>query len=550
MNYKDKFFVNNVVYQIYPRSFCDSNGDGIGDIPGIISKLDYLADLGVGILWLSPVYKSPKMDFGYDISDYYQIDPDYGTLDDMDNLIAEAKKRNIRIVMDLVVNHTSDEHPWFEKSKDVNSPFHNFYYWKKGKNNNSEPPNNWQSNFGGSAWEFVPEVGEWYLHIFDKKQVDLNWHNPDVLMEVERILRFWLDRGIYGFRCDVINQIWKESFEDGEKGKRLVVGQEHYINKDGNHKILEKLHKDVFSHYDCMTVGETFDVNYENAKRFTNGNELDMCFQFDLMNLDKRKLPCFLKKVNLKKFKSITFGWQKELDWNANYFENHDQRRSIERFGDDKKYWKESGKMLAMILSSLRGTPFIYNGEEIGMNNLPNLKIDDCLDPVDFWAYDLMGKFHFPKRVKNKLVSNFARDHARTPMQWDDSKFAGFTSGDKTWMKVNPDYLKVNVKGEKEDPKSILNFYKKAIALRKENKALTYGSFAPIETNKRIMAYYREYEGEKLLVIVNLSKHKTKMPKDLYSTKGRVLLATNPGTEFGYKKHLRAYEGLIVRIEG
>lgn len=543
----NRFFRSNVVYQIYPRSFCDSNGDGIGDIPGIISKLDYLEDLGVGIIWLSPVYKSPNADFGYDISDYYQINPEFGTLDDMDRLIIEARKRGIRIVMDLVVNHTSDEHPWFQKSKNVNSPFHNYYYWKKGKNNNTEPPNNWQSNFGGSAWEFDKDVGEWYLHLFDKKQVDLNWHNPDVVMEVERILRFWLSRGIYGFRCDVINQIWKEDFLDGDKS-RMVVGQEHYINKDGNHKILERLHKDVFSHYDCMTVGETFDVDYENAKRFTAGNELDMCFHFDAMDIDKHSYPCFLKKYRPEALKNVLFGWQKAIDWNALYLENHDQRRSIERFGNGKKYWKESGKMLGMLLLTQRGTPFVYNGEEIGMLNLPKFSIDDCKDPVDFWAYGLMSKYHLPKRIKNKLLSNFARDHARTPFQWDDSKNAGFTKGDETWMKVNPNYPKINLAKEKEDPDSIFNFYKKAIALRKSNATLTYGSFEPIKTNKKIMAFYRIYQDEKLLVIMNMTRWKIHIPAFLRNSKGVVLLSTYRGAQYGYKEHLRPYEGLVVKL--
>lgn len=543
----NRFFRSNVVYQIYPRSFCDSNGDGIGDIPGIISKLDYLQDLGVGIIWLSPVYKSPNVDFGYDISDYYQINPEYGTLADMDKLILEAKKRNIRIVMDLVVNHTSDEHAWFQKSKDVRSPFHQYYYWRKGRNNNSEPPNNWTSNFGGSAWEYDKEADEWYLHLFSKKQVDLNWHNPDVLFEVERILRFWLDRGVYGFRCDVINQIWKESFEDGRKNG-FIVGQEHYLDKEGNHKILERLHKDVFSHYDCMTVGETFNVDYENGKRFTNGNELDMCFEFDAMNVDKRKLVCFTKKYRPQTLKQILFGWQKALDWNANYFENHDQRRSITRFGDSKKYWRESGKMLATILFTLRGTPFIYNGEEIGMTDLAKLTIEDCLDPVDFWVYELMGRFHFPRWLKNRLLSNFARDHARTPFQWDKTKNAGFSAADKTWMKVNPNYLTVNLEMEKEDPRSIYHYYKDIIALRKSTPALIYGTIEPIPTPCSIMAFYRIYQGNKILVLVNMTRHKVSIPKSLRSTKGVMLLASNKGTQYGYKEHLRPFETLIVKV--
>ena len=542
-----KDYRSKVIYQIYPRSFCDSNGDGIGDLPGIISKLDYLKELGVDVIWLSPVYKSPNADFGYDISDYYQINPEYGTLSDMDNLIMEAKKRNIQIVMDLVVNHTSDEHPWFVKSMDPQSPYHNYYYWKKGKNDNLEPPNNWTSNFGGSAWTYVKEVGEYYLHIFSKKQVDLNWHNPDVIFEVERILRFWLDRGIYGFRCDVINQIWKESFADGNKSS-FVVGQEHYLNKEGNHKILERLYNDVFSHYDCITIGETYNVDYLNAKKFTNGKELDMCFQFDTMNVDKRKLACFKKKYRPVKLKKIIFGWQNAIEWNANYFENHDQIRSVGRFGNDKKYWKESAKMLATILFTLRGTPFVYNGEEIGMNNLKKLTIDDCLDPVDFWADNLMKHYHFPTWLRNRLLSNFARDLARTPFQWNNQKNAGFSLADKTWMKVNPNYKFINYEEQKDDPNSIYNFYRQIIALRKNNPTLIDGKFEPIKTNNSLMAFYRISDQEKILVLINMSGVRRKIPKFLLSTKGEVLLASHFGSEYAYKEHLRPFETLIVKL--
>ena len=363
----------------------------------------------------------------------------------------------------------------------------------------------------------------------------------------ERILRFWLDRGVYWFRCDVINQIWKESFEDGRKNG-FIVGQEHYLDKEGNHKILERLHKDVFSHYDCMTVGETFNVDYENGKRFTNGNELDMCFEFDAMNVDKQKLVCFTKKYRPQTLKQILFGWQKALDWNANYFENHDQRRSITRFGDSKKYWRESGKMLATILFTLRGTPFIYNGEEIGMTDLAKLTIEDCLDPVDFWVYELMGRFHFPRWLKNRLLSNFARDHARTPFQWDKTKNAGFSAADKTWMKVNPNYLTVNLEMEKEDPRSIYHYYKDIIALRKSTPALIYGTIEPIPTPCSIMAFYRIYQGNKILVLVNMTRHKVSIPKSLRSTKGVMLLASNKGTQYGYKEHLRPFETLIVKV--
>src|SRR5574344_1639089 len=312
----NKYFRSNAVYQIWPRSFCDSNGDGIGDLNGITSKLDYLAELGIGIIWLSPVYRSPNFDYGYDISDYMSINPEFGTMDDMDLLIAEAKKRNIRIVMDLVVNHTSDQHRWFVLSKQKDSPYHAFYYWRKGKKDNTLPPNNWTSNFGGPAWTYVPEVEEWYLHLFAKEQPDLDWHNPEVLKEVERILRFWLDKGIYGFRCDVINQIWKESLEDGKKTP-WVIGTEHYLMREGNHAILRKINEDVFSHYDCMTVGETYNVDLPNAQKFTD-HELDMVFQFEHTSVDKWILPIFVKRYRPKKMKQILVKWQKGLGWNAN----------------------------------------------------------------------------------------------------------------------------------------------------------------------------------------------------------------------------------------
>jgi oligo-1,6-glucosidase len=549
-----KYFRSNVVYQIYPRSFCDSNGDGIGDIPGITSKLDYLLSLGIGIIWLSPVYKSPNCDYGYDISDYMGIQPEYGTMKDMDNLILEAKKRGIRIVMDLVVNHTSDEHPWFVASRDPKSPYHAYYYWRKGKNNNTEPPNNWTSDFGGSAWEYDKEVGEWYLHLFSKKQVDLDWHNPAVLVEVEKILRFWLDKGIYGFRCDVINQIWKEDLNDAKKSP-YVRGLDHYLDKDGNHKILERFHDDVFSHYDCMTVGETYNVDFPNARRFTNGHELDMVFQFDTMNIDKGFVPVFNVPYKPRKLKKSLFTWQRQLDWNANYFENHDQRRSIERFGDAKKYWKESGKMLATILMTLRGTPYVYEGEEIGMLNLPVVSKEDYRDPVNNYIYSLMRGFHLPNKLSLKLVANYSRDNARTPMQWSEGSFAGFSKS-QPWIKLNDNFKTINVKKEEDDPTSILSFYKQAIAVRKREVALNFGSLEEIKTPSSIMAYMRSYEGQMILVVANLTGHKHKIPKKLQSSQGKVILAnydpvnngTQEGTAYAYKKHLRPYEALVVKM--
>lgn len=541
-----KYFENNVVYQIYPRSFCDSNGDGIGDIPGIISKLPYLESLGIGILWLSPVYKTANRDFGYDVSDYHSINPEYGTMEDMDRLIQEAKNRHIRIVMDLVVNHTSSEHPWFKTSFDKNSPYHAYYYWRKGKKNNTLPPNNWTSNFGGSAWTFVPEVGEWYLHLFDEKQPDLDWHNPKVLSEVENILRFWLNKGVYGFRCDVINQIWKDTLKDG-KWRPWTIGNEHYITKDGCHKILRAFYEDVYKNYDTMTVGECFGVDYANARRFSD-HELDMFFQFDTVNVDKGILPVFKKKYRSKKFKKTILSWQNAVRWNANYLENHDQKRSIERFGNAKKYWKESAKMLATLILTLRGTPFIYQGEEIGMLDYPTFKPEEFQDPVNFWMLRTMRNLHFSEKKSLKLIQNTNRDNARTPMQWDASKNAGFSKGDNTWLPVNPNYLSINVQKEDAEGDSILNFYRSIIELRKKEEPLSFGDFEPLKTNGKILAFFRSYKGEMLFILLNLSKKTVHLPKSIRVLNGEVLLSNYEGAGLTFKKKLRPYEAIVAKL--
>lgn len=542
-----KFFQNQIVYQIYPRSFCDSNGDGIGDIPGIISKLDYLKKLGVGILWLSPVYKTANADFGYDVSDYYSINPEYGTMQDMLRLIDEAKRKGIRIVMDLVVNHTSDEHEWFQSSIHPDSPYRDFYYWRKGKKNNTEAPNNWTSNFGGSAWTYVPEANAYYLHVFGKKQPDLDWHNPKVLDEVEKILRFWLDKGVYGFRCDVINQIWKEDLNDGKKSL-WVTGQEKYLMKEENHRILRQIYEDVFSKYDCMVVGETYNVDFKNARRFTD-KELDLAFQFDTVSSDRFLVPIFKTKFKPKKFKKTFFDWQRELDWNTLFLENHDQPRSINRFGDTKKYFKESAKELAMILLTLRGTPFLYQGEEIGMTDYPLFQPEEYKDPVNFWLLDLLPKFHFSKQKTLQLIHNCNRDNARTPMQWGKGENADFTSGDETWLPVNPNYPEINVEVEETDPDSILSFYRQLIQFRKEEPALLYGTFEPIKTKGSIMAFYRSYQGEMLFVLLNLTKKNQRLPHKISSLVGQVLFSNYSHAGFTFKKRLRPYEGLIVKIK-
>ena len=537
-----KYFKENVVYQIYPRSFCDSNGDGIGDIPGIISKLDYLRDLGVGIIWLSPVYKSPNQDMGYDVSDYLDINPEYGTLADMDVLIGEAKKRGIRIIMDLVVNHTSDEHKWFVESKKTNSPYRDYYYWRKGKNNNRRPPNNWQSMFSGSAWKYDEEVGLWYLHLYGDKQVDLNFHNPKVIEEVKSILRFWLDRGIYGFRCDVINQIYKTTLANGRQ-RLNQTGREHYLNQEGNHKILREIHDEVFSKYDCMTVGETYMVDYQNAKRFID-KELDMVFQFDHVNVDRKKVPLFARRYVPRRLKKILFGWQNNVEWNTNYLENHDQLRSIPRFGDEKNFYLASGKMLAMMIMFLKGTTFIYQGQEIGMTNIGTKDMSQVKDISAQNVYGLLRKMMFPHKTALKLVNNINRDNARTPLQWNNQENAGFTTG-KPWLNVNPNYERINVENSLSDETSIYHFYKLLINIKKDIPALCYGDFQPLFTSGKIMAFLRTFANVEYTIILNMNKKRQKNPLFL---RGEVVVSNYDGHDnYENQRWLEPFEGALIK---
>ena len=545
---EEKLYRRAIVYQIYPRSFCDSNGDGIGDIPGIISKLDYLRDLGVKIIWLSPIYKSPLFDMGYDVADYYEIHPDYGTMEDFDRLLLETKKRNMRIVMDLVVNHTSDEHPWFIASKKKDSPYRDFYIWRKGKGERGElPPNNWTSQFTGPAWQYDPESGEWYLHLFAKKQPDLNWHNPKVLEEVEKIIRFYLDKGVYGFRCDVINQIYKESLEDGVGKAQSGRGSEHYLMTEGNHRILKQIHEDVFAgRKDSVMIGETFNVDIPNGRRFLEEKELDMFFQFDTMNVDKALQGAAKKRFRARNLKKAAFRFQNGLEWNANYLENHDQLRSISRFGDPKRYWRESGKSLAMFNLCLRGTPFIYQGEEIGMLNLPPRDPRVSQDCAARSVYEILKKMPIPDFIRFKMCNLIDRDHERTPMQWDGGVSAGFSTSKDTWLPVNSNYVRINVERELGDETSILNFYKKLIAIHNESAVLQAGSFEEIPTKGDLIAFERKLEDKTLLVLVSLEKRKLKLPEGLIKESDKIVLSTYADSSLKGIKHLRPYESLLI----
>lgn len=526
---KEPSWKKSIVYQIYPRSFMDSNGDGIGDIQGIISRLDYVKSLGVDVIWLSPVYKSPNDDNGYDISDYLDINPEYGTMKDMDELIEQANQRGLKIMMDLVINHTSDEHAWFISSKDPSSPYRDYYIWQ-------DQPNNWTSFFGGKAWD---KIGDgYYLHLFSKKQPDLNWHNPKVMEEIKHIMRYWLDKGIYGFRCDVINIIYKTSLANGKK-RLVLTGKEHYHSQDGMHKILKELRKDVLDHYDTMTVGETVLVTTKQANDLIDPKrqELNMVFGFEHMETDQINNKWFRTKFKPQKLIKTIARWQNEVIWNANYLENHDQTRSVTRFGDDQNYHQESAKMLAMMNICLKGTPYIYQGEEIGMTNGDFQSLDEFQDIETHRIIALAQKLHFPKWYQRRMMRISSRDHARTPMQWHEN--GGFTTG-KPWIKINKNTEQINVAHQINQEESILSFYQKLIHLRKTHKALYQGDFEVISTRKNIFIYRRKFEDESFIIIVNFNKKNRNLK---HQFKGELILS-NVSEQ---SKYLKPYEARLIK---
>ena len=510
-----------IIYQVYPRSFQDTNGDGVGDIQGIIKHLDYLKDLGVDALWLSPVYASPNRDYGYDISDYYSVNPEYGTLDDMKQLIYEANTRGLRIIMDLVVNHTSDQHQWFQESRNPNSPYRDYYIWQKGKKGlfgREKAPNNWTSFFTGPAWQKDDVSGEWYLHLFTKEQPDLNYHNPAVIEEVKKILNFWLDLGVDGFRCDVINILYKESLNNGKK-RTSAGGREYYLATEGTHKVLQEFYRDVWGPRGAFTVGEATLGTLEQAKAFTKGDELTTVFGFDHMaqgpSLGSAR----------KRLKKATIRWQTELPWNTVFLENHDQPRSVSVFGNSKKKFHDaSAKALASLILTLRGTAFIYQGEELGMTNAPFTSIKQSKDPVTKFIYRIGRKSLMPKKLATKLAFSVGRDNARTPMQWNIDKNAGFTTGNP-WMMVNPNYLTHNALIEDGEESSVLNYYRTLAKVRREHTALTDGTIEFYEDEDPLFVYHRQNEFENIIIFINLSekfiKAITPMPESY-----EVLMAT------------------------
>jgi oligo-1,6-glucosidase len=560
---------DRVVYQIYPRSFQDSSGtefpnDGFGDIPGIISRLDEIKELGAGIIWLSPVYKSPDVDNGYDISDYYAINPRFGTMADMEKLFAEAKKRDIKIIMDLVINHTSDEHEWFQKSRDPESPYRDYYIWHPAKKIPGRtkllPPNNWTGFFMGETWEFDEKSGEYYLHLFDKKQPDLNYKNPKVIEEVKNILRFWLKKGAAGFRCDVINIIYKTCLADGKRSL-TVQGLEHYKSQEGNHAVLRELRRDVLDKFDCFTVGETVFVDLEDAKLLCDESrkELNMLFFFDHLEVDRRIARFIPKKFRAKKLLEVMTKWQRGLDWNAVYLENHDQSRIVSHFGAAEKdvklllgalnskpgyLWQRSAKMLGLFQLTLRGTPFIFQGQEIGMTNFDFESIDELNDIESHNLNKLMKKLFIPASLRWKWIKASSRDNARTPMQWDDSKNAGFSKG-RPWLGINKNYRHINYASQKKDPNSVLSFYKKMIALRKSNKCLVYGEFLPVYADDNIMIYQRRLDGERYFIALNFSSRIIKLPKKFSRFFIGKQIISASGEKLG--KALLPWDGILMK---
>ena len=536
-----KWWKNAVVYQIYPRSFQDSNGEGIGDLKGIIQRMEYLGELGIDAIWLSPVYKSPQDDNGYDIADYQDIEPMFGCLDDMEALIKEAKKYNIRIIMDLVLNHSSDEHRWFkEAKKSKDNPYHDYYVWRDGKE--GVPPNDMKGVFGGSAWEWVPELEQYYFHQFSVKQPDLNWDNPKVRREIYDMILWWMDKGVGGFRLDVIDQIAKEP----DKG----------ITQNGPklHDYIREMSKETFQKGDLITVGEAWGATPKLAKLYSNpdGSEFSMVFQFEHIGLDQQegKSKWDLAPLPFLKLKQVLTRWQTEIyncGWNSLFWNNHDLPRIVSRWGNDKEYRVESAKMLAMLLHGMQGTPYIYQGEELGMTNV-QYEIEDYRDIETLNVYQERLEQGYTKEEIMYSIHAKGRDNGRTPMQWDDSENAGFTTG-TPWIKVNPNYKEINAESQVKDPNSIFSCYKRLVQLRKEYPVFVDGRYRLLlEDDANIFAYERQNADQKLVVVCNFFGNTVEMPLQENCKDMKLLLGNY--TDMTKPEVLRPYEARMYIQEG
>ncbi|MBV7391645.1 alpha-glucosidase [Enterococcus sp. ALS3] len=505
-----EWWKQSVVYQVYPKSFYDSNQDGSGDIRGIIEKLDYLKKLGIDVIWLNPLYQSPYVDNGYDISDYYQINPDFGTMADFDALLQEAHQRDIKIIMDLVVNHTSDQHEWFKKSQQVpKNKYRDYYIWKDPVEGHE--PTNWGSSFGGSTWEFNEEIGQYYLHLFAKEQPDLNWENPEVRQEIYKMMRFWLDKGIDGFRMDVISLLSKKpDYPDGRviQNRKLGTYYDGASNGPRVHEFLHEMYQEVLSHYDVLTVGETPNTNADQGVLYSDPTreELNMVFHFEHMHVDYGKYGKYSNaSFKLTDLKKVLTEWQEKLyqkGWNSLYWNNHDQARVISRFGDDQEYRVTSGKMLATLLHFMQGTPYIYQGEEIGMTNVKFPELTDYQDLDVFNTYKELTEMHqLSHEFAMEAIHAKSRDNARTPMQWSEEKFAGFSKVNP-WLAVNSNYPAINVEKALEDPNSLFYYYQKLIQLRKEYEIITTGRYQLLAADSEKIYYYTRETDDQILVVV------------------------------------------------
>lgn len=544
-----------VAYQIYPRSFMDSNGDGIGDLNGIILKLDYLKSLGIDVIWVSPFYKSPNDDCGYDISDYQDIMKEFGTMEDFDRLLAEVHKRGMKLIADLVINHTSDEHPWFIESRSsLDNPKRDWYIWRDGKN--GEEPNNWESIFSGSAWEYDEATGQYYMHLFSKKQPDLNWENEEVRQALYDMVNWWLDKGIDGFRVDAISHIKKEpGLKDMPNPQELkyVSSFDKHMNVEGIHTLLDDLKKNTFDQYDIMTVGEANGVKVEDAHLWVGEQEgkFNMVFQFEHLGLWKDQGN---QGLNLSELKKILTKWQKGLEgvgWNALYIENHDLARIVSTLGDDQNYWKESATALGMMCFMMQGTPFIYQGQEIGMTNVKFNQVEDYQDVQSTGLYYSKLEQGMAHDDIMEIIWATARGNSRTPMQWSQEANGGFTTG-TPWLAVNPNYEIINVEAQEKDPHSILNFYKEMIALRKSEDVFIYGSYDLVfEEHTDIYAYTRTLDHKRVLILCNLTNKETGIELDDLSVSSHQLLLSNISVDEHESIHeltLKPFESRIYRL--
>ncbi len=545
---KKTWWKEAVVYQIYPRSFQDSNGDGVGDLQGIIQRLDYIQSLGVDAVWLNPIYKSPNDDGGYDISDYYEIQPEFGSLKDFDELLSGLHTRGIKLIMDLVLNHSSDEHHWFEQSqKSKDNPHRDYYFWKPGKNEG--PPNNWPSFFGGSAWQMDEATGEYYLHLFSKKQPDLNWENPRLRIEVQGLMKFWLDKGVDGLRLDVISAISKRiDFPDTDTPDFNETIRKYYANGPRLKEFIGEARKEVWDKYDVMTVGEGPGITPQNALDYLDEDRgLNMIFHFGHMFMDQGAGGRFDPiPWTMSDFKKVFKTWDEAFEkkgWGSVFLGNHDFPRMVSRWGNDKEYWEKSSKLLITLLLSMRGTPFIFQGDEIGMTNT---KLNTVAESKDIET--LNGWCEAQKRGVSETdflkAANYAgRDNARTPLQWNSEGQAGFTTG-RSWMEVNPNWKDINVDTQNSDANSILNYFRRVVSVRKKYAVLTYGSYSQIETeHEYLFSFVREMEKEKLLIMLNFSDHTVKFPIEDLQIYQRII----GNYEDHDKSVLRPWEAVILK---